>query len=272
MREGCDGKVAEKFGLVAKKSYICYTIRERTQSKLINTMKKSLLVIMAVLFAVNVMAQDEKVIKTRRPKYVTLGYVLQQDVTLASGEMIKPEFGAMLNRGRTFYLHKKPIGNFLNIGIDATWIDLNYAMYKPQTLESTLHQAEIAVQVGPSITITPVKRLQVHLYGRYAPTFALRYDGEVVGGNYASIFVAGGNLSFGFFGIGAEYRMGNNMNYKAFNLDKLVDKIGGLVGGNGDEPEAMMTRATEGETTTTNPFFGSKNVLEGLRVYLTFRF
>ena len=92
-------------------------------------MKKTLLVIMAVLFGLNAMAQTEGGIKVRRPKYVTLGYVLQQDVTLASGEVIKPEFGAMLNRGRTFYLHKKPIANFLNIGIDATWIDMNYAMY-----------------------------------------------------------------------------------------------------------------------------------------------
>ena len=167
-------------------------------------MKKTLLVIMAVLFGLNAMAQTEGGIKVRRPRYVTLGYVLQQDVTLASGEVIKPEFGAMLNRGRTFYLHKKPIANFLNIGIDATWIDMNYAMYKPQTLESALHQAELAVQVGPSFTFTPVKRLQVHLYGRFAPTFALRYDGEIVGGNYASMFVAGGNLSFGFFGVGAE--------------------------------------------------------------------
>ncbi len=235
-------------------------------------MKKTLLVIMAVLFGLNAMAQTEGGIKVRRPKYVTLGYVLQQDVTLASGEVIEPDFGAMLNRGRTFYLHKKPIGNFLNIGIDATWIDMNYAMYKPQTLESTLHQAELAVQVGPSITITPVKRLQVHLYGRFAPTFALRYDGEVVGGNYASMFVAGGNLSFGFFGVGAEYRMGNNMNYKAFNFEKIADKLGNIVGGEDNEAEAFVTRTGDGETAESSPFFGTKNVLEGLRVYVTFRF
>ncbi|MBQ5894747.1 MAG: hypothetical protein IIW74_06370 [Rikenellaceae bacterium] len=235
-------------------------------------MKKTLLVIMAVLFGLNAMAQTEGGIKVRRPKYVTLGYVLQQDVTLASGEVIKPEFGAMLNRGRTFYLHKKPIGNFLNIGIDATWIDMNYAMYKPQTLESALHQAELAVQVGPSFTFTPVKRLQVHLYGRFAPTFALRYDGEIVGGNYASMFVAGGNLSFGFFGVGAEYRMGNNMNYKAFNFEKIADKLGDIVGGEDNAAEAFVTRTGEGETAETSPFFGTKNVLEGLRVYVTFRF
>ena len=242
-------------------------------------MKKTLLVIMAVLCGLTAMAQNESEIKTRRPKYVTLGYVLQQDVTLASGEVIKPDFGAMINRGRTFYLHKKPIANFLNIGIDATWIDVNYAMYKKSLTDMTLHQAELAMQVGPSLTFTPVKRLQVHLYGRYAPTFAMRFDGEQFGGNYATMFVAGGNLSFGFFGVGAEYRMGNNMKYKAFDFSKVTDMIGGIVGGLEGEDlpsEALVVRSgdsmTECTTMDDSPFFGKKNALKGLRVYVTFRF
>lgn len=269
-----------KFGMANKVLYICYALRVRHISKLINKMKKTLLVIMAVLCGLTVMAQDDTVIKARRPKYVALGYVMQQDVTLASGEVIKPDFGAMLNRGRTFYLHKKPIANFLNIGIDATWIDVNYAMYKNNHAETTLHQAELALQVGPSLTFTPVKRLQVHLYGRYAPTFAMRYDSEVFGGNYVTMFVAGGNLSFGFFGVGAEYRMGKNMNYKAFTLDKLGDIVGNLgdIVGDGENQysEALAVRSSDSMTECTtmdaNPFFGKKNVLEGLRVYVTFRF
>ncbi len=247
-------------------------------------MKKTLLVILAVLCGLSAMAQEVKEIKTRRPKYVNLGYVLQQDVTLETGEVLKPEFGATLNRGRTFYLHKKPIAKFLSFGIDATWIDLNYAMYKPQKFmtynETSLHQAEIAMQVGPSITLTPVKRLQLHLYGRFAPTFALRYVDKKVGGNYASMFVAGGNLSFGFFGIGCEYRKGPKMNYKEFGGGKLGDllgNLGGIIGGEDDEDmpsEAFVSRAAEGSTETTevNPFLSKNNLLEGLRVYVTFRF
>ena len=154
-------------------------------------MKKTLLVILAVLCGLSAMAQDEKAIKTRRPKYVNLGYVLQQDVTLETGEVLKPEFGATLNRGRTYYLHKRPIAKFLSFGIDATWIDLNYAMYKPHKFmtydETSLHQAEIAMQVGPSITLTPAKRLQLHLYGRFAPTFALRYVDKKVGAKINSV-------------------------------------------------------------------------------------
>lgn len=243
-------------------------------------MKRFLLLTLALMCGACVMAQDYqdyKEIKMRRPKYVNLGYVLQQDVTLETGDVLTPKFGATINRGRTFYLHKRPIANFLNFGIDATWIDANYAMYKPFD-ETSMHQAELALQVGPSITMTPAKRLQIHLYGRFAPTFALRYDGEVIGGNYASMFLAGGNVSFGFFGIGAEYRKGS-VNYKPFNLDKISDAIGGIIGGNDDEgedtpsidTEAMMTRASEADS-ESNPLFGSKNVLSGLRVYVTFRF
>lgn len=240
-------------------------------------MKKTLLVILAVLCGLSAVAQDVKEIKKRRPKYVNLGYVYQQDMTLESGEVIKPKFGATINRGRTYYFHKKPIARFLNIGIDATWIDVNYAMYKPDITGTTLHQAEIAMQVGPSITLTPAKRLQLHLYGRFAPTFALRYDTGIdgewgVGGNYASMFVAGGNLSFGFFGIGAEYRKGN-VKYKQFNLDKITDAVGDIIGG-GNNEEAFVSRAAEEGTTDAvpSPFFGTKNALEGLRIYVTFRF
>lgn len=242
-------------------------------------MKKTLLVILAVLCGLSAMAQDEKTIKTRRPKYVNLGYVLQQDVTLETGEVLKPEFGATLNRGRTYYLHKRPIAKFLSFGIDATWIDLNYAMYKPHKFmtydETSLHQAEIAMQVGPSITLTPAKRLQLHLYGRFAPTFALRYVDKKVGGNYASMFVAGGNLSFGFFGVGVEYRKGPKMGYKEFGGGKLKGVIDNIIGGEDESTEAFVSRATEGSTegaTEVNPFFSKNNLLEGMRVYITFRF
>ena len=66
--------------------------------------------------------------------------------------------------------------------------------------------------------------------------------------------------------------MGNNMNYKAFNFEKIADKLGSIVGGEDNEAEAFVTRTGDGETAESSPFFGTKNVLEGLRVYVTFRF
>jgi hypothetical protein len=74
---------------------------------------------------------------------------------------LKSNFSGSLSVGRTFYLHR-PIGKFLRFGIDATWFDLNYTNYKikhithSETNNYQYHQGELAVQVGPSITLKPV--------------------------------------------------------------------------------------------------------------------
>lgn len=71
----------------------------------------------------------------------------------------------------------------IRFGLDATWFDLNYTNYKleyrwednydeeeePET--SNFHQAEIGMQVGPSVTVNPVGKLNVNAYFRFAPQF-----------------------------------------------------------------------------------------------------
>ena len=85
--------------------------------------------------------------------------------------------------GRTFYLHK-PIANMLRFGIDATWFDLNYTNYDIEhityweTNKYQYHQGEVSMQVGPSLTFEPIKKLSVHAYFKYAPTFAVLYTGN----------------------------------------------------------------------------------------------
>ena len=73
----------------------------------------------------------------------------------------------------------------IRFGLDATWFDLNYTNYKleyrwednydeeeePET--SNFHQAEIGMQVGPSVTVNPVGKLNVNAYFRFAPVFQL---------------------------------------------------------------------------------------------------
>ena len=62
------------------------------------------------------------------------------------------------------------------------------------------------------------------------------------------------------------------MKYKQFNLDKITDAVGGIIGG-GNNEEAFVSRAAEDTTDAVpSPFFGTKNALEGLRIYVTFRF
>lgn len=91
----------------------------------------------------------------------------------------------------------------IRFGLDATWFDLNYTNYKleyrwednydeeeePET--SNFHQAEIGMQVGPSVTVNPVGKLNVNAYFRFAPSFSALYDDDTLLGNYASYFVTG---------------------------------------------------------------------------------
>ena len=106
----------------------------------------------------------------------------------------------------------------MKFGIDATWIDLSYNNYSTTVLvedeglvDSQLHQAEIGLQAGISLTFNPVDKLNVAIYGRYAPTFSASYstaDATILGG-YMGYIVAGGRISYSFIGLGAEYRSGS---------------------------------------------------------------
>ena len=184
-----------------------------------------------------------------RPRYINLNYVSEK-LDFPEGGSLDSKYGAAFTLGRSYYLHKKPVLGRIRIGIDATWLDLNYAQYKESypgdytyedPEEMIFHKGEIGMQVGPSVTVNPVSRLNAHLYFRYAPTFALLYDEDTFGGNYASFFVTGLNVSYGVIGLGIEKRWGE-CKYKEF--------------GGGDEEEGVDY---------------PKLKTSGMRVYLSFR-
>ncbi len=160
---------------------------------------------------------------------------------------LKSNYGAAFTVGRTFYLHKNSIARMLRFGIDATWFDLNYANYKIEhithweTNEYDYHQGEVSMQVGPSVVLNPVSKLNIHAYFRYTPTFSVLYADDTFYGNYATLFVGGGSVSYGVIGVGIESRFGS-CNYKEFDIDK-------------EEDSGTM-----------------KKKLSGWRAYVTFRF
>jgi len=156
-----------------------------------------------------------------RKKYINLSFTnakMSQDGI----QDLKSNYGVAFTVGRTFYLHK-PIAQILRFGIDATWFDLNYTNYNIEhitfwgTNKYQFHQGEISMHVGPSISFEPIKKFAVHAYIQYAPTFAALYTGDskTFYGNYASLWVAGGNISFGVIGLGIESRFGKT-DYKPF--------------------------------------------------------
>ncbi|MCM1441803.1 MAG: hypothetical protein NC131_21720 [Roseburia sp.] len=233
-------------------------------------MKQTFIVFLLSFLVLSAAAQDEAKTATRhwRPKYRNLNFNSEK-ITL-DGFSLDSKFGAAFTTGRTYFLHKTPILRMIRIGIDATWFDISYANYKTQWLdygdedyysyddyygddedyddEITIHKAEIGMQVGPSVTVNPVDKLNVHGYFRYAPTFAMMYDDDAFRGNYASMFVTGISLSYGAIGFGIEKRWGT-CKYKELFSDSDDDYDYDY-----SSPDAFKWKTS------------------GLRVYLSFRF
>lgn len=178
---------------------------------------------MLPLYACCVCAQDDDYFSDKewRKQFVNINFVnmkFKSEVVPA----LESGFGAAANVGRTFFLHE-PIADMVRFGIDAVWADLNYAYYSEEVFMEReyskigYHQTEFSVHAGPSVTVEPTEGLAIHAYFRYAPTFAgfYRGDNETFYGNYASMWVAGGNVSYGMVGVGIESKFGHTT-YKPF--------------------------------------------------------
>ncbi|MDR1201177.1 MAG: hypothetical protein LBL58_06030 [Tannerellaceae bacterium] len=194
-----------------------------------------------------VQAQEDGKETKLRKKYINLSFT-NMKMTQDDFPELKSNYGVAFSVGRTFYLHKEPIANMIRFGIDATWFDMNYTNYKIEyitnldTEKYEYYQGEISMHIGPSITINPVDKLDIHGYFRYAPTFSGLYTDDAFYGNYASFFVGGGSISYGVIGLGIESQFGN-CDYKEF------------VSNNDDEVSSKL-----------------KMKLSGWRAYLTFKF
>ena len=261
-------------------------------------MKKVLLAIVAVMFmTMSVSAQSSA---WGRKHYLNVAWVDQTLETETDALEAKwdSQFGVAITKGTTYYLHKKPILGIFKFGIDWTQIDFNYAKYNQLDLglndefEEDLednpiggiigdyfdekfgdikigrHQAELAMHVGPSLTINPVGHLKINGYFRYAPSFSCVLQETDEGDprfsyGYGSFFVTGGAISYKVISLGAEYRWGQG---KYCTTTMEADKADGdLSYGDGDidvdvDLSEMFTKSQQ------------KMYTSSLRVYVSFRF
>lgn len=196
-------------------------------------MKK--IILLAALIVSSVCSYAQETDKEWCKKFINLSFT---NATMSQDNVkdLKSNYGAAFTVGRTFFLHK-PIGDMLRFGIDATWFDINYTNYDIEHItfkgsnKYQFHQGEVSMHVGPSVTFEPIKKFAVHAYMQYAPTFAAIYtgDNETFYGNYASLWVAGGNVSYGVIGLGIESRFGKT-NYKPFESSETENINSSLSG------------------------------------------
>ncbi|WP_290539772.1 hypothetical protein [Alistipes sp.] len=177
---------------------------------------------------------------------------MEEMITLVEADAkFKSDWGASIVRGRTYMFHRKPIARIINIGLDVSFLDLNYAQfsyndagsfnsfesdesatpnypdypdYPSESDESDesgdykLHRIDYGWQIGPSVTLTPGRRFTIAAYFRYAPTFSSIYTDGSYMGNYSTQFRTGASFSYGVIGCGFEASFGD-CKYKNFTGD-----------------------------------------------------
>lgn len=210
-----------------------------------------------------------------RAKYFNLGYVRQKLADKTYGGELESDFGASLSWGKTYYLHRKPLFGMLKFGLDWSWMDINYAksaieMFDESSSEdfsSDVHQAEIGMQFGLSVTVNPVHHLKIGGYFRVTPSYSLLYMDETVHHHYVTFCNAGCTLAWKVVSLGVEWRWGTakydglKFDESAFDEDDLTD--GDLT--DGDSPSM-------GDVMDQMKVPDRKFRTSSVRFYLGFRF
>ena len=171
----------------------------------------------------------------RRSDYLNLAFV-EQNVETNIDELseLNSEWGASISWGKTFYLHRKPIGRVLKFGLDWTWLDLNGACFEQDMYSifdgdyhETLYQLDAGMQFGPSITVNPVDHLKISTYFRVTPTFATVYavENELFLKNYATYLNAGLSVAWRLLSLGVEYRTGKTSYDDLGELSELMPGV-----------------------------------------------
>lgn len=163
----------------------------------------------------------------KRGRYFNIGYVMQtRDLSgydlpdYLDLSKTKSSVGASISWGKQFYLHSKPIANMIKFAIDWTWFDANYVQYKIPEGESVVadgpdseiinkyHQADVAMQLGGSMTVNPVDHLKASVYFRVSPTYSF-ITGGLGGSGYGTFCNFGISVAYKVASIGYEYRWGS---------------------------------------------------------------
>lgn len=149
--------------------------------------------------------------------YINIGYINQKmQATEYPDYNWNSSWGVGVSWGRTFYLHKHPIKN-MKFGIDATFINIRGAKYKPMSLtgfKPTINDEELDVQddyqfdmgveVGPSLTIIPTGNLKINVYGRFSPTYSFFLISEDSKGAFTPYITCGGAISYKVISLGVQ--------------------------------------------------------------------
>ena len=165
----------------------------------------------------------------KRKKFLYLGYTNQSLKAPGHSDYSwDSKYSANLTVGRTSYLHRKPIAGIMKFGLDYG-MSLNVAKYNNAPYQDLIYsggyedgyegdeesdgsgafnnlQADAGLFIGPSLTINPVSKLRISLYGRFLPSYSALYLIEDYSGCFAPFITYGANISWGVISVGVEAR------------------------------------------------------------------
>lgn len=157
----------------------------------------------------------------RNNKYFNLGYALYTLDNRDLGNRWKSDFAFMLNSGRTFYLHRRPIGGMVKFGIDVTYLEVSYAKYSSGTrlsfdpdseiqpdINLGTHQIDLSVQAGLSVAVNPIDRLKISAHCRFAPAASMVIIEDEFNVAFVPYVNFGGHIAWRFISVGVEGMIG----------------------------------------------------------------
>ena len=231
------------------------------------------------------MEQEQETQKTwKRRKYWKIG-ITSPNLERTDGEEMKwkTKGSFFIQKGRTSYLHSKPIAGIIKFGIDYGFIDVTYSKLELKEISYSgesgtrasdgfddivsgdpdgdigMHKIDYALHVGPSISVNPWNKLIATAYFHVMPT--------------ASSIIQNDNFSYGF---GCMMAAGVSVAYKAISLG--VEGVWGKIkytqtdfGGDEDEEEGYDSDNSEDKSASL--FNTEKFTLKqsGIRAYIAFR-
>lgn len=217
-------------------------------------------------------------------KYTMISYAPTTDVTVDGAYKENAKFSFALTKGNTYYLHDKPIGGILKIGLDIRWLDIQATKYEKIEYETSDNWQDnptigdedtddalemlndigrwdihTGIGIGPTVTVAPfsmfdnaAKHLRLSFYGHYQPSFGINLisqDGDVESSTaFCNMFNFGGKLIYRRISFGIEKQKGEGK-YKQLTIF------------NDDE-----------EDNSDTPTIKHKRKFSSLRLYVAFSF
>lgn len=215
-------------------------------------MKRAIFLLVAVLCASATSAQERRELNPlnefsesdcgvrnefrdwRARDYLNVGYVFQTSFDRAFNDgppltaNTKRGWGMSVVYGTSYILHRRPVLGRLRFGVDATWLDVNYANGQTTRLydgKARTHQLDLGMGIGPAVRFGVARNWTVDVHFRYNPTFATYYNEAESWKNarlgYASMWTSGAAASWRLLSLGAEVRFGRGT-YRRLDWEEYV--------------------------------------------------